>query len=746
MVAIGFFSTASYGQVAFVDVAAELGIDYRQAIPTPGYLGVEALTGGAAVGDYDADGWEDLLVTRRQASAILYRNVDGSSFVDVSSEAGITTSSDTNGCTFADINNDGHLDLLINTIGAERFYVFINRGDGTFSEEGRVRVPGLNDDGVLNGFGIAVGDYNGDGWIDFFHSEWNIDDATGDSGHHERLFQNRGTKQPGFFDDVTDDTGVNHFTESGLPPHSFSPAFVDIDRDGHLDLVIASDFSTSRIYWNNADGSFLNGTQSAGVGSDENGMGSSFGDFDGDGDLDWIVTSIFDPEDLCADIGCNWGATGNRLYRYDGGRVFTDVTTDLGVRNGWWGWGVCFLDAENIGRLDIVQTNGFDLTTTSNQDFPFSTFVDDPMLFWSNRYPDAFVERATDVGMTDARSGKGLLTFDFDRDGDLDVFIVNSVDTPILYSNNTANKGDWLRIRFRAETRAFEGLNAWIEVVAIDGGSKQVREMGVSSHFLGQSERVAHFGLGQLEGETVHEVRVTWPRTRIVSVFADVPKNEVFTITAPEEEIVEPVPPPTVVSLSAPVGGPADGEAVNFLLTFSRPVQGVTLDAFDVNLVSGTAQPGHLTALEGAGASYVLTLDRYLGQGELRVDLSDITGISDLEGIALLEGIQGGTLTIDAPFHTADTTANGKIDLSEVTRVVQFFNAGAFCCASQSAPTEDGFQPGAGDELCEPHAADYSSQDWKISLGELLRIIQLFNVDGYSACTTGEGGFCAEAR
>ena len=98
-----------------------------------------------------------------------------------------------------------------------------------------------------------------------------------------------------------------------------------------MDLVIAGDFRTSQIFWNDGDGTFSSGTETAGVGTDENGMGSTIGDYDGDGRLDWFVTSIFDPDDLCAiKPNCHWGPTDNRLYRNEAGRCFSDQTDTAG--------------------------------------------------------------------------------------------------------------------------------------------------------------------------------------------------------------------------------------------------------------------------------------------------------------------------------------------------------------------------------------------------------------------------------
>ena len=175
--------------------------------------------------------------------------------------------------------------------------------------------------------------------------------------------------------------------------YSLSAMFVDIDNDGewigtnqmlrvaqlviingrelllvlgNLDLAISGDFYTSRLYWGTVNGTFVDGTTDAGVGLEENGMGSTIGDFDNDGHQDWFVTSIYICEEYRKPYfeaygpggGMIFGYTGNRLYKNNGQRKFTDKTDDAGVRPGGWAWGAAFLDFNNDGYQDIVMTNG----------------------------------------------------------------------------------------------------------------------------------------------------------------------------------------------------------------------------------------------------------------------------------------------------------------------------------------------------------------------------------------------------
>jgi hypothetical protein len=375
------------------------------------------------------------------------------------------------------------------------------------------------------GFSASFGDYDRDGYLDLFVCEWRANDEANGAPTNTRLLHNLGASSPGHFEDVTDRAGVSMQNLAADGVWAYSAAFADFDDDGWPDLAVTSDFQTSRLFWNRGDGTFEDGTEAAQVGTDDNGMGSTIGDWDGDGRLDWFITSIFDPN--CGGGCVDLGSTGNRLYRNNGGRTFSDITDLAGVRQGSWGWGTAFWDYDNDRDLDIVMTNGFDFP------YPrFAAFQNDPMLLWRNTGGIA-TEVARGAGITDTGSGKGLLVFDYDNDGDLDLFVVDNSAAPKLYRNDGGNANDWLRIRLRPGVAEPQPVGARITVVETDAAPARVSFYGSHTYFLGQSESIAHFGLGTGTAP-VARVTIRWPRTGIEQTITNVARNQVLDVAPPE--------------------------------------------------------------------------------------------------------------------------------------------------------------------------------------------------------------------
>ncbi len=173
--------------------------------------------------------------------------------------------------------------------------MYVNDGAGHFSEQGAARgIQILTGLPTTSGSSVAMGDYDGDGYLDVHVAEWRgVENSQQSNPTQARLFRNQGAANPGHFVDVTAaagvamDVGIGFQKGKGL---SFTPRFSDIDRDGHVDLAIVSDNGTSRMFWNNGDGTFINRTAAAGIYTGTNDMGFTLADFNGDGLLDWFTS------------------------------------------------------------------------------------------------------------------------------------------------------------------------------------------------------------------------------------------------------------------------------------------------------------------------------------------------------------------------------------------------------------------------------------------------------------------------
>ena len=522
-------------ELSFVDVTAEAGLldtaYYTDAWPpgcNPAGVGwvdapckMELQGGGGAVGDFDADGWPDLYLTRLARRDLLFHNLGDGSFEELGEALGLVEVFDGNGAAWADLDGDGDLDLYVSSFGTpERFYWYRNvlaeTGVASFVEEALPRGLALDDGAPHYGFSIAVGDYDRDGWLDLFTTEWRPGTSVGPDSHHVRLLHNLGLEDPAAFVDRTEAAGVSMLMQSPPGVHAFAPAFVDLDEDRWPDLAVVSDNGTSRLFWNEGGDTFSDGTAKAKVSLEDNGMGSTFGDFDGDGHLDWYVTAIFspDPEIECGNAVC--GSGGNRLYRNRAPRCFEDLGVDYDVQLGGWGWGAAMWDPDNDGDLDLIETNGFQVPHGP----PATTFVDHPLRFWRNGSEllghSAFAEMSALVGLVDSGQGRGLIVWDYDRDGDEDLLVIDNAGAygtgTKLWRNEGGDQNAWIDVVLRGDPSGgnLGGLGARIELRRELAGPAQVRVIGVGGHFLGQGEHRAHFGLGPSEAP-VAEIKVIWP-------------------------------------------------------------------------------------------------------------------------------------------------------------------------------------------------------------------------------------------
>jgi hypothetical protein len=519
-------------ELSFTEVAAQAGLDYDHGefntSPNciidqvgPGFGGYcisERMTGAVSVTDLDDDGDYDLYASRLHGPDRLYENQGDGTFVDIAAEAGVAFAGASSGTAWADLDNDGDQDLYVTALGDLRHYLFINDGTGHFTEQAIARGASLKSDYQPSPTGVAIGDYDLDGYLDLYVAEWKTNAGLGKQPSHSRLLHNLGASAPGHFEDVTESAGVliDHvwsLVQSQAGTFAFSPAFADLDGDRWPDLTIVSDFDCSRLFWNNGDGTFTDATVASGVGIDHNGMGSTFGDYDLDGDLDWFVTAITSPD----------GPPHNRLYRYIGDRNFLEVAAVSGVGYGGWGWGTTFFDPDNDGDQDLVMGAGY----------YYTTYQGDENRLWRNKGDGSFEpDQADTAGIGLATQVRGMVAFDYDGDGDQDLMAINNATEPSLFRNDTGSLHDFLRVRVVGTASNRDGIGAKVSVRVTPNSPVQVQEIGSASHYIGQAPKPAHFGAG-FGNQAIHEVRVYWPMTDQEQVFADVPRNSELMVVEP---------------------------------------------------------------------------------------------------------------------------------------------------------------------------------------------------------------------
>ncbi len=499
-----FAGTAYAGTPIFVNATTDVGIDILQI--GPGYPEEGKMMGGMAAADFNRDGWMDLYVVRGgDARDALYMNDGTGHFTDVGGAWGIGTPAYCSGVAVGDVDGDGWIDVYVSTHGTQADGLVIDRHrlyrnlNGTgFEEIALAAGVGRTSPSTPDGFSAVFGDYDLDGDLDLAVAGWR------GQSRGNRLFRNDGTGQ---FTDVTATAILHDMT----PVRGFTPRFTDMDGDRYPELLWVADFSTSRYLRNNRDGTFTEMTSAAGVGHDQNGMGSAVGDFDNDGDPDWYVSSIFLPAAF---------KEGNKLYVNEGGHVFSEVAEARGAHDGGWGWGVEAIDIDHDGDLDIAEANGW---------VP-GIWGSDNLKLYINDGTAHFTEAATASGLVHTGLTRGLIRIDHDNDGDQDI-VVGGYHTDVrLFRNDVAGPDThWLRVLLDTSAHsdlAPDGFGAVVR--ARTGDSEQMRILDGGASYLAVSEFSAHFGLGA--SEVIDDLVVEWPNGRW-NRWRDVPSDQSLTLS-----------------------------------------------------------------------------------------------------------------------------------------------------------------------------------------------------------------------
>lgn len=540
-------STSGAARPGFEEVGLDAGLSGRHALSWSLYTARDAqrviFTGGIAVGDVNGDCRPDIyLPTGDLAPDKLYLNQPDGRFVDVSASWGLTETEFSNGATLADLDGDGDLDLLVTNIVHPTLPSIGGRALGPQAAQNLTvyrNVEGVRfelwpDAGfaaIGTSWSMAFGDYDLDGDLDGVSTHWRGAGIGGPPPNH--LWRQDQDDGGSIFVAADDDAGLSHFT--GKSDFTFTSIFSDINMDGAPDLLIAADFENSEVFANTGQGNFARQTDRAVI-SDENGMGAAVADYDNDGDLDWFVTSVWDPNGVAEG---NWGVSGNRLYRNDAGS-FAEVARAAGVTEGFWGWGACFADFDNDSWPDLFHTTGFDLTPEMAPALGgprvyhkltriMAEFEATPSRLFMSQGDGTFRENAAELGVTDRKSGRAVVCFDYDRDGDIDILVSNHQGRPLLYRNMVSDypNSNFISVRLSAPGANTQAVGAKVFVTA--NGVRQLQEMRAGGTFLGSPPYELHFGVG--DALWAEKVEVQWPgQERAQSTFENVPVNRFIMI------------------------------------------------------------------------------------------------------------------------------------------------------------------------------------------------------------------------
>lgn len=505
------------------------------------YMG-GSMGSGIAAGDFDADGNVDLYVSIKTKPGRLFRNLGDGMFEDVTEKAGLAEegslfswlksaiSSDEeivwrHGAVFADVNNDGHLDLYVCRNGASNF-LYMNQGDGTFEDEADERGLALADGSVIGAFA----DYDRDGWLDVLILTNQVD-GTEPSGRADRLFRN---------------TGEGHFVETtsfaGIAGSTFGHSVIwfDYDDDDWPDFYIANDYAgPDYLYHNNGDGTFTNVIDSVVPHSSYSTMGIDTSDVDNNGYIDLFLGDMAatsrekerrrkpaaSKEDLLKMGNEKRMApqyTRNSLLLNTGLGYFREAACWAGLDATDWTWSVRFEDFDNDGWADLHVTNGM-VREANNSDLLSrmmqarsttqrvgvmnrSPRLEESNLAFKNKAGAGFEPVTSEWGLADIGVSFGAATVDFDNDGDLDIAYLNHNGGVSVYRNDVS-KQHRIQVRLRGKQSNRYGIGAVVRVESSAG--LQSRTLSTSRGYSSGSEVVAHFGLGS--DTKIKRLVVEWP-------------------------------------------------------------------------------------------------------------------------------------------------------------------------------------------------------------------------------------------
>ena len=519
---------------------AHSGITWRHVNGrSPNYYLPETTGAGCAFFDYDNDGWMDIYLVnsgrcdfydpRPALRNALYKNNRDGTFTDVTEKAGLQGGGYGMGAAVGDYDGDGFPDLYLTQYG--RSVLYHNEGNGKFTDvtdKAGVGAPGWSSSAVWF-------DYDNDGRLDLFvcqfvdfSKEKNLFCGNAQTGERyyciprgynpapSRLFHNNGD---GTFTDVSKESGISEHLGK-----AWGVVATDIDNDGRMDLFVANDTMPNFLFANRGHGKFEEIGIEAGVAYDEggrarSGMGVDSADYDQDGWMDLFVANI-DHEKYS-------------LYHNGHDGSFKDASAPNGVASATWlmsGWGLKFFDFDNDGNLDLLLANG-NPDDTIQEHFK-DVFYEEPLLLFRNTgrsFEHAFDNVSAVAGPVFERplAARGLAIGDYDNDGAVDVLVAVNNGAPVLLRNVATAGNHWLGIRLIGKKANRDAVGARVTYQAGDL-RRQFCKVGGGSYLASHDPRMV-LGIGPRT--QIDWVEVSWPQpSTLVERFAGLPVDRYITL------------------------------------------------------------------------------------------------------------------------------------------------------------------------------------------------------------------------
>jgi enediyne biosynthesis protein E4 len=507
----------------FVDVTAASGVNFRgQAYHTSMKYLIETMGSGVALFDYNNDGRLDIffvngarisapeplgMVPRKSGAQDwnrLYRQKEDGTFEDVTEQAGLQGDGYDMGVAVGDYDNDGYEDLYVTGYGGNRLYH--NNGNGTFTD---VTSPSGT---AGSGWSTSAAwiDLDNDGLLDLVvlrYIKWDFTDVW--CGEHREGY--RAYCHPNVFQPIAalvyHNDGKGHFTEEAAkrgmdkPGKGLGIAIADYDRDGHTDIFVANDSILEFLYHNKGNGTFQEVGLPAEVAVDDNGdtyagMGVDFSDYDNDGLPDLIVTNLANQK--------------YALYKNNGNGSFTYASATDGVAAAtlmYSGWGIGSIDYDNGGWKDLIVAQGHDMDNVELS-FP-QLHYRQPMLLLYNDHGKRFedISAASGDPFHQAWVGRGLALGDIWNDGHIDVAVTTNDGPAYLLRNKTRTSNHWIEVELIGHKSNRDGIGAEITLTTSQG--KQFETVSTAGSYLSSNDKRAHFGLGA--DSEARSIEIRWP-------------------------------------------------------------------------------------------------------------------------------------------------------------------------------------------------------------------------------------------